>query len=207
MIAYAPPGNRRSIDAMRRAGWRMLLSPKSHDRRSHGFPYAIDNGAWTAYQQGIPFNSDAFRRLLDSHGENANWIAVPDIVTAGRRSLDFSVSWLEELKTIGTPLLIPVQDGMEPQDLQPYLHEIGGVFVGGSTDWKVNSIPSWAAWARQLGLWCHVGRVNSRKRIRHCALSGVNSFDGTSVTRFAVTLPPLDEELRQLTLFDPATLT
>ena len=190
---------------MRRAGWRMLLSPKSHDRRSHGFPYAIDNGAWTAYQQKTTFDDGAFRRLVASHGADADWIAVPDIVAGGVESLAFSLSWLPELRRVGARLLIPVQDGMNPEDVRPHVSTGAvGVFVGGSTEWKIETIPVWGAWAQRLGLWCHVGRVNTGRRIAHCLLAGVTSIDGSRASRYSKDIPFLDAARRQIPLFGPA---
>lgn len=45
--------------------------------------------------------------------------------------------------------------------------------------------------ARRRNCYFHVGRFNSGKRIAMCTTSGVNSYDGTSVTR----LPRLDAAL------------
>ena len=42
--------------------------------------------------------------------------------------------------------------------------------------------------ARAAGAWCHVGRVNTKRRIVACGVAGVTSFDGTSVTQFPSTL-------------------
>lgn len=49
----------------------------------------------------------------------------------------------------------------------------------------------WGSMARRRNCYFHVGRFNSGKRIAMCTASGVNSFDGTSVTR----LPRLDAAL------------
>ena len=45
------------------------------------------------------------------------------------------------------------------------------------------------------------GRVNTQRRIRLCAAAGADSFDGTSASRYAVTLPGLDSARRQPDLF------
>jgi len=186
---------------MRDHGWRVLISATGV-HKNEGLPYAIDNGAWTAYQQQRPFDADAFRRLVDTHGAGADWIAVPDIVEGGLRSLDFSLSWIPELDKVGSLLLIPVQDGMAIDDVAPFVSPGRvGIFIGGSTEWKIEQIPALSAWANDLKIWCHVGRVNTRKRIRHCVLAGATSFDGTSVTRYGKTIGPLDRERRQLPLF------
>lgn len=63
MIAYASrTGTRRNLDALRGAGWRLLVSATGVHRHE-GFRYAIDNGAWTAYQAGTLWNESAFLRL------------------------------------------------------------------------------------------------------------------------------------------------
>ncbi|MBC8753020.1 hypothetical protein F6X42_44140, partial [Paraburkholderia sp. WC7.3b] len=43
----------------RSPGWRLLVSAKG-EHRTEGMRYAIDNGAWTAYQRGEPFDEAAF---------------------------------------------------------------------------------------------------------------------------------------------------
>ena len=206
MIGYASrTGTRRNLEALRGAGWHLLISATGV-HRNEGFPYGIDNGAWTAFQAGEDWDAEAYRgrfeTLLTTHGEDADWIAVPDIVQGGMASLAVSERWLETLRDElpGQTLLIPVQDGMSTTDLAPYLDELTGIFVGGSTEWKEATMHIWGALCREHSAWLHVGRVNSRRRIRLCAQAGADSFDGTSVSRFAKTLPRLDAERRQQSL-------
>ncbi len=104
-------GTRRNLSALRAAGWRLMVSARGV-LRSEGFRYALDNGAWTAYQKGQPFDQGAFLRALDLLGEGADFIVVPDIVAGGRQSLDFSLEWLPHLLPLRVPLLLAVQDGM-----------------------------------------------------------------------------------------------
>jgi len=193
-------GTRRNLDALRQAGWHLLISATGV-WRSEGFPYALDNGAWTAHQQGTQFDGVRFLALLRRFGAGANWCVVPDIVGAGMRSLQFSLTWLPYVQRF-TPLpLIAVQDGMEPNDVAPHLGKKVGIFVGGSTDWKVGTLLKWGKLAKSVGCYLHVGRVNTVKRINLCLAAGADSFDGTSVTRFAKTLPMLDHARRQQDFF------
>jgi hypothetical protein len=203
MIGYASrTGTRRNLDALRGAGWRLLISATGVHRHE-GFRYGIDNGAWTAFQAGEDWDTPAYRgrfeALLITHGQDADWIAVPDIVEGGLVSLAVSLRWLEMLREEfpAQTFLIPVQDGMCGEDLDPYLDACTGVFVGGSTSWKEQTAHIWGAVCRKHDAWLHIGRVNSRRRIKLCALAGAHSFDGTSVSRFAKTLPRLDAERRQ----------
>lgn len=179
---------------MRAAGWRLLVTPAAST--THGLPYAIDNGAWGAHCQGIPWDEAAFERLVARGGAGADWIVLPDIVAGGEASLERSRSWVPWLKDVA-PLLLPVQDGMEPANVLDVVRQGIGLFVGGSTAWKLNSLPMWAQLARAEHAYLHVARVNTARRIRLCQMAGADSFDGTSVTRYAVTLPELDEARRQ----------
>ena len=212
MVSYASrTGTRRNLAAMREAGWRLLVSAKGV-LRTEGMQYAIDNGAWTAFQRGERFDEAAFGRVVEKLGEGADWIVVPDIVCGGMESLEYSLRWLERLKGIPTRLLIAVQNGMVPDDVRELLSPSTGLFIGGDTVFKLSSLDAWSKLARRRNCYLHVGRVNSAKRIAICAAAGVNSFDGTSVTRFAKTIDRLDAALvhhsrTQHDLFNPANMS
>ena len=93
LIAYASrTGTRRNLAALRDAGWRLLVSAAGC-LRNEGFPYALDNGAWSSYQQGRPFDEPAFVRALRKLGAGADWTTLPDIVAGGHASLDLSLRW------------------------------------------------------------------------------------------------------------------
>lgn len=72
----------------------------------------------------------AFDKAYSLLGENAEWVVLPDIVAGGLRSLEFSLLWLERLRSSPAPLLIAVQDGMTPDDVREYLSPAVGIFVG-----------------------------------------------------------------------------
>lgn len=197
VIPYASrTGTRRNLDVLRRASWRLLVSAAG-EWRPEGFLFGLDNGAWSAYQSGRPWEADRFRACVALLGRSADWIVVPDIVCGGLESLRFSESWLPELEPLGRLLLIPVQNGMDPADVSPLLGLRAGIFVGGDTAWKEATLPVWGRLAEAVGCHLHVGRVNSARRIRLCALAGAHSFDGTSVTQFAKSIGRLDAARRQ----------
>lgn len=200
MIGYASrTGTVRNARALNAAGWRWLVSP--HGKIGpirDGMRFALDNGAWTSHEQGRPFDARRFEHALGLFGLAADWIVVPDIVMGGRDSLDFSRRWLPRMRARFPTqrLLIAVQDGMTPCDL-PEISPTTGIFVGGSTDWKLGTMQSWATFARSRGAYIHVGRVNTARRIAICAAAAVDSFDGSGVSRFIDTLPGLDGARRQ----------
>lgn len=205
MIAYASrTGTRRNLAALRAAGWRLLVSAAGV-LRNEGFRYALDNGAWSAYTQGRPFDEPAFLVALRAMGPGADWTVLPDQVAGGHASLDLSLRWMRRVLDETPMALLAVQNGMEPSDVRAFIGPRVGIFVGGDTAWKLDTLPTWCDLGRQLGAWVHVGRVNTARRIGACVRAGATSFDGTSPSRYAKTLPLLDLARRQLHLFGGAT--
>ena len=90
MIGYASrTGTRRNLRALRDAGWRLLVSATGV-WRTEGMRYAIDNGAWTAHQQGRPFDAGLFRGIVGELADGADWIVLPDIVCGGMAMLELA---------------------------------------------------------------------------------------------------------------------
>jgi hypothetical protein len=210
MLLYASyTGTRRNKKALRVNAWRLLMSPdtlnvakgKRAPSWDDGTPakYALDNGAWGCHQQNRTFDAAAFRWAYDRIGAAADWIVAPDIVGAGHASLRLTESWLPRLQH--RLVLIAVQDGMNPRDIDPLMGPSRGIFLGGSTEWKLKTIAQWGKYARRIGCYYHVARVNSIRRIRMAQCAGAQSVDGTSATRFAVNVPILTAPTRQTCLF------
>ena len=176
------------------------MNPKLPD----GLRYALDNGAWSCYQQKLPFDDEGFSSLVETYGAGAEFVVIPDKVAQGSKSLEFSLSWLPRLKGLRM-LLLPVQDDMSPDDVGAVLerHPGMGIFLGGTTEWKLATMQGWGMVAHAFRRCYHVGRVNTRKRIRMCQHAGAHSVDGTSGTLFSVTVPRLDGEIRQSSMLSP----
>lgn len=213
MVYASRTGTARNLAAMRAAGWRLLVSARGV-LRTEGFPYALDNGAWTAHNRREPFDEAAFVRAVDRLGAGADWIVAPDIVGGGLASLDLSARWLPWLLDRTRCVLVPVQNGMDTGDIVSLLSPRVGIFVGGDDlhpktpgvkprrvlTWKERTAAYWSRLAHANGAICHVGRVNTRDRVRICAAAGVDSIDGTSGSQFAVNVPKVDAWRRQPSL-------
>ena len=91
---------------------------------------------------------------------------------------------------------------MTPDDVAPLMRSGRGLFLGGTTEWKLRTLAQWGNYARQVGCYYHVARVNSARRIQAAQCGGAQSVDGTSATRFACTIPLLDGAARQRNLFN-----
>jgi hypothetical protein len=206
MIAYASrTGTKRNLEALRSAGWRLMVSARGV-LRTEGFPYALDNGAWTAFQKKESFDGEAFKKAVAMLGDEADFIVLPDIVAGGRASLDMSVRWWHHLRTLPgggkAPLLVPVQNGMQPHDLRCLVGPHLGIFIGGTTDWKLSTMRQWGDFGREHSAYVHVGRVNTARRIHACIAAGAHSFDGSGWSRYGDTIHA-GELARQQTDIEP----
>ncbi len=203
MIGYASrTGTRRNLDALRSAQWRLLIS-RAGVWRTEGFPYALDNGAWTDFKTGRDFDDARFKLLVDKLGAQADWIVAPDIVEGGIASLRLSLCWLAPLLTRARLVLIAVQDGIEPNDLVSVVSRRVGIFLGGSTDWKLANMQKWGEFCAGQRCYYHVARVNSIRRMRLAQQAGAGSVDGSSASRYALTLPKLNFAVRQWDMWAP----
>lgn len=234
-------GKGRNRDALKAAEWGLLLNPLD-PRNATGFRHCIDNGAWVVFcrwmaarvKEGMteaeamaawvtgrwveaPLDEDAFERTLDRHGGTADFAVLPDIVAGGMASLDLSRRWINRCLASTSLVLIAVQDGMDPEDLRPLVGTSVGIFLGGSTEWKLERMEQWGKFCASIdcvhprstadvprrGVWYHVARVNTAKRFALAHGSGADSIDGSSATKFADTLPLLERARAQPDLYDP----
>jgi len=209
-------GTRRNLDAIGNAGWGLLVSragvwrteawtcSRTGERRK--FKIVGDNGAWADHMAGREFDEDQFDRFLDwvsSQPIIPTWLVLPDIVAGGIRSLELSVRWSNRCLAVCPLVLLAVQDGMNEQDVAPLVGPKVGVFLGGSTQWKISNMARWGEFCRLHDLHYHAARVNTAKRMAAAIAAGANSADGSSASRYAVTVPLLHFASRQLDLLTP----
>ena len=158
-----------------------LITPRRTMRRQRDllarYPWAIDNDCYN--QQ---FDEGKFQRFLEGLDDypraTLKFVAVPDVVGDAAAT---AARWQEHaprLRPLGLPLGYVAQDGLEelPEE------DFQCLFLGGTTGYKLSG----AAYrlcqqARHAGKWVHVGRVNSRKRMRHFR-EVADSIDGTGWT-------------------------
>lgn len=207
MICYASrTGTARNLAALRVHGWGMLVS-RAGVWRTEGFERICgDNGAWADYRAGRNFDEDAYERFLDwlaAQPVIADWLVLPDIVAGGLKSLELSLRFVNRCLAVAPMVLVAVQDGMEGADLAPIVGHNIGIFLGGSTEWKIARMRYWGDFCARLDIHYHVARVNSIKRMALAASCGAHSIDGSSASRYAVTLPKLAYAARQSDLWAP----
>ena len=172
--------------------------------------YAIDNGAYNYYLRKVDFDEKAFYKLLDTWATDCDWVAIPDSVGNWEETKAMLDVWVPRLLEYKVPLLVVVQDGSEVnnyKDVHILLDrmDIQGIFVGGTTDWKLSNIQGLSDVCKQHNKHIHVGRVNSVKRLKHCFYADVDSVDGSGMSRFTETTRRVCKAIvnidRQLRLF------
>jgi len=148
--------------------------------------FALDNGAYSAHINRVPWDEGRFYRLVQqivNIGISPAFAVLPDIVAGGMRSLIRSTEHIERLPAAWR-VYLPVQDGMSEYDLIPsIIDRIDGIFVGGSVVWKWRTAKDWCEFAHRVGLDCHIGRVNSERQILAARHAGADSVDGSTASR------------------------
>ena len=157
-----------------------LLTPLTRFRpQQPSARFAIDNGAYAG------FDAASFRALIARELPRRNlcrWVTAPDVVGSARRTLEAFERWCGELA--GWPIALVCQDGQE--DLEIPWRSIAAVFIGGSTDWKLSRHAEQIIRCAQIHeVWTHVGRVNTPGRFEKFEEMGVESIDGTGLSRYS----------------------
>lgn len=156
-----------------------LYSPQRKTRPFVPVPYALDNGAFYAFTRQEPWDEAQFVRHLGWYRyckHQPRWVVVPDVVGDRAATLALWVRWAPRLREYGWPLAFAAQDGMTAVDVPA---DADVVFVGGSTEWKWNTVHRWGRDFSRV----HVGRVNCYRRLWDCHDAGAESCDGTGWCR------------------------
>jgi hypothetical protein len=160
-----------------------LLSPRqfsrAYDTAEAGIPWAADNDCF----QGL--DADAYRAMLAAiYGlPGCRFVVAPDSVGNWQRTRRMFEYWYAELSACWQPIAYVAQDG-QPSEHVPW-RRIGALFVGGTTEYKCSDAAhDLVREARRRGLWTHMGRVNTARRMTLAMSWGCDSIDGTSVSMY-----------------------
>lgn len=138
-------------------------------------PFALDNDAFTCWRDKKPWDVQAWREMLARvrlTQLQPIWAAVPDVVADREGTLKNWDRYAEEIKRLGWPAALCVQDGMTPDDVP---READVIFVGGSDSWKFPNLHIWTSHFPRV----HCARVNAPRMIEACERLGCESVDGT----------------------------
>jgi hypothetical protein len=167
-----------------------------------GIPWILDNGAFSYWKNNLPFDDKKFEDALiktELKGLMPDFVIVPDIVTKGYESLNFSLKWLNRIPA-AYDCYLAVQDGMLPLVIEDHLNLFDGVFVGGSLDWKLKTTPAWVKMAHRHGKPCHVGRIGTFRRLVWAKNLGVDSVDSSTFAQNKGGYARIDAAMNQTVL-------
>jgi hypothetical protein len=178
-----------------------LLTPDTGNRieTMNGLPWAADNAAFSNFKE------EKFIKMLDKiKGSNPLFVTAPDVVADAEQTISLFEKWQPIIKSYGLKAAFVLQDGQE--SLPVPWKGIDAVFIGGTTEWKLGRHAyNLVKEAKKRGIWVHMGRVNSNKRLEYARDIGCDSVDGTGYSMFPdKRIPKALEflELQQLTLFE-----
>lgn len=167
-----------------------LYSPGAQRGPWPWFPFALDNGAFSCWDmQDNWFDDDkwetvqpAWEKLIRWAAPTglARWAIVPDVPGNMERTFE---KWESSLfRTVADADINPalaVQDGMVPADVRSLDNKPSVICVGGSTEWKWDTIEMWAKEFPRV----HVLRCNSPEKLSYLESLGLESCDGTGWNR------------------------
>lgn len=149
-----------------------MVTPEQGNRVVSGARWALDNGCFSSR-----WTPERWLAALERHQDTPGclWAVVPDVVADAVATNAMWCRWLPAVHRHGYDAAYVLQDGCTgiPSDAS-------AVFVGGTTAWKLGpAARALVCQAKRAGLWTHMGRVNSLRRLRYAQAIGCDSADGT----------------------------
>ena len=143
--------------------------------KSH-FDFAIDNGCFN------DFKIKPFLRLLLKLKAKPLFVVAPDKISDKTKTLRLWDYWQPIINDLGFAAAFVLQDGITWSEVPETQH----LFVGGSTDFKMGETAiAICRKAKAKGCYVHVGRVNSKKRMRRAFWEhNADSIDGQHWSKF-----------------------
>ncbi len=165
-----------------------IVSPAAGNRVVPGAAWIADNSVFAGKYPG----DDRYLAWLRSRSnrEKCMFAVAPDVVGDAAATLERSLPMLARIREI-VPVAYVAQDGASIDSL-PW-EQFDALFIGGSTEWKLGSdAAALVRYAVSGGMWVHMGRVNSLKRLRYAKSIGCDSVDGTYLRWPSTNLPKLE---------------
>lgn len=193
MKIYTGQTSGEDLEKIKGLGMGIMISSSPHGSPGKAYGQvscALDNGAFTCFKKGYPFQSNIFISTLQkcySLGIPLDFITVPDMVGRGGESLEFSLSWVKEPRSLlysAPNLALVLQDGMTQGDLkEEVLCLFTYLFIGGTVEWKWKTVDTWVKFAKDNGKKIHIGQCGKRSYLERARELGVDSVDSTSFQR------------------------
>lgn len=203
MRYFATASTERVRDAMRADLLGQIITPAAGNRPLAGVDLIADNGI---YSRAYPGDGPYLDWLEDRASSRARFrfAVAPDVVADHEATMERSAPMFRPIREVANGVAVCAQNGATPTNL-PW-GDIDAVFLAGIVEcvrcnwWpRVEDLPQtqcpdghelveWkigpgaaavAAEARRRRVWCHMGRVNSWRRLIKAKFMGCDSADGT----------------------------
>lgn len=181
MIYYANPTGELVQDAIAAGRLGCITTPEQGNVTfPHEWDVIADNGCFSDR-----WEHHAWLRWLLDRERTIRFAVAPDVFDPTGRPTHAET--LERWRTYG-PLIerhgfVPAfvcQVGSTPQNVP----DAPVLFLGGTTEWKEGRPAELLAeWANERGVWVHMGRVNTLRRLRIAKAFGCHSVDGTTISK------------------------
>lgn len=190
MLYYATASGPKVCDVMRAGLLGQICTPAAGNRTLGGVDWCADNAVFAGKYPG----DEKYLAWLGKRAwaaQRCRFAVAPDVVGDARATLARSLPMLDRIRALGFPVAYVGQDGATIDSL-PW-DQFDALFIGGSTGWKLGAeARALIAEAKRRGVWVHMGRVNSYRRLQRATDSGCDSADGTFLR------PAPDENLQKL---------
>ncbi|MFI7049071.1 hypothetical protein [Streptosporangium sandarakinum] len=176
----APPSTENIRQAMRVGQLGTIVTPAQGNALEERYWWCADNGIFGGTYPG----DEPYLRWLDRlpYTDRCLFAVAPDTVGNHWATLARSRSMLPRIRALGYPVAFVAQDGLQ-WSADHLWDDIDCLFIGGSTAFKLSpQAAELISIANSLGLWTHMGRVNSWRRYHYAAAIGCKSVDGTGLT-------------------------
>lgn len=157
-----------------------IATPRQGQIPPPGVTWCLDNNCFGKEE----FNEDKWWSWLQDprlDRPSCLFATAPDVVGDAEATLERSLPWLPRIRSLGYPVAYVLQDGSDQHP--PPWDDFDVLFVGGTTEFKLGQVArEYVKEAKLRGMFVHMGRVNSLKRLRYAEFIGVDSADGTVLT-------------------------
>jgi hypothetical protein len=156
-----------------------MTTPAQGNVIPDGAEYACDNGKFGKGWPGADAWFDWLARTVDRYGaDRCLWAVAPDVPFDAAGTLAESLPRLARIRELGVPAAFAAQDGCDQLGVPWDAFDV--LFIAGSTEWKTGPVAELLAReAKARGKQIHMGRVNSRQRLRTAEWFGCDTADGT----------------------------
>jgi len=163
------------IGAMRHPRLGFIVTPDMGNLMPHVVLFAVDNARYSNPQG---YSDERYLAYLGKlPRDRCLFATAPDVVGDHKTTVVLALPMLRRIRYEGFKSAFCAQDGWD-EKTTPW-DEFDVLFIGGTTEFKFRGGREAVQAARQRGKRTHMGRVNSKERLKAAAAIGCDTADGT----------------------------